>query len=210
MKGVLACTEDGQLTYCYAKPENVGKGRCKHLMHKKENESEDDFVKRLERNNFKIPYLQKIKEARKQKEENRFRIDFNNINTGDYLEDEVACKFKSYCTTHQYSFEKSSIYRDMLEGTDFILDDEIRLDITMNSKKTGKMKPVGSEKFADTVINFHIRYGNSYTDFEEPVIVLEFEVENKKRNIDAKLDNLEYYDEIVNILDKIYEIYDNI
>lgn len=44
----LAMTTDGKLTYCSATDENVGKGRCNHIGHQKDKESQEDFVNRIE------------------------------------------------------------------------------------------------------------------------------------------------------------------
>ena len=48
MKGRLALTKDGKLTYCKAKPDNFGKGKCNHVEHMKDEESEDVFISRIE------------------------------------------------------------------------------------------------------------------------------------------------------------------
>ena len=48
MKGRLALTKDGKLTYCKAKPDNFGKGKCNHVEHMKDEESEDAFISRIE------------------------------------------------------------------------------------------------------------------------------------------------------------------
>ena len=42
----LAITTDGCMTYCSASEENVGKGRCNHLTHAKDGESQIDFLNR--------------------------------------------------------------------------------------------------------------------------------------------------------------------
>lgn len=44
---VLAMTTDGKLTYCIASPENRGKGRCNHVAHQNNGETNEDFVKRI-------------------------------------------------------------------------------------------------------------------------------------------------------------------
>lgn len=43
----LAMTSDGRLTYCSAKEENIGKGKCNHIGHQKENESASTFTERV-------------------------------------------------------------------------------------------------------------------------------------------------------------------
>lgn len=42
----LALNLDGEITYCSADDEHVGKGRCDHLDHIKHNETSDEFLKR--------------------------------------------------------------------------------------------------------------------------------------------------------------------
>ena len=44
MKKRLALTKDGRMTYCTATEENIGKGRCNHIAHQKEGQTEVDFV----------------------------------------------------------------------------------------------------------------------------------------------------------------------
>ena len=45
----LAMTIDGRLTYCSASDTNIGKGRCNHLNHAKDGESQIDFLNRSAR-----------------------------------------------------------------------------------------------------------------------------------------------------------------
>ena len=47
MKKRLALTKDGKLTYCTSSEENIGKGRCNHVDHQKNDESQEDFCKRI-------------------------------------------------------------------------------------------------------------------------------------------------------------------
>lgn len=44
---VLALTKDGKMTWCTASEKNIGKGRCNHIAHQKNNESVEDFCKRV-------------------------------------------------------------------------------------------------------------------------------------------------------------------
>lgn len=44
---VLALTEDGELSYCSAPPEMRGKGRCNHVAHQEDGESDDNFLIRV-------------------------------------------------------------------------------------------------------------------------------------------------------------------
>lgn len=43
----LAMTTDGKLTYCSATEENLGKGRCNHVGHARNDESPEYFSKRM-------------------------------------------------------------------------------------------------------------------------------------------------------------------
>jgi hypothetical protein len=43
----LALTVDGHLTYCTASEERIGKGRCNHVTHQRDNESQQQFVERI-------------------------------------------------------------------------------------------------------------------------------------------------------------------
>lgn len=45
----LALDKDGNITWCTASDENVGKGRCTHLTHQMKNEGSIAFCKRIER-----------------------------------------------------------------------------------------------------------------------------------------------------------------
>lgn len=43
---VLAITTDGRITYCTCAPDQRGKGRCNHVLHQLDGESNADFMKR--------------------------------------------------------------------------------------------------------------------------------------------------------------------
>lgn len=59
----LALDINGNITYCSAKEENIGKGRCTHIDHQKPNESTEEFIKRMEEKSKKdIPAETKTKE----------------------------------------------------------------------------------------------------------------------------------------------------
>lgn len=47
IKKALALTKDGRMTYCSAPPEKRGQGRCNHLEHQNEGESEAEFLVRI-------------------------------------------------------------------------------------------------------------------------------------------------------------------
>lgn len=46
MGKVLALTIDGKLTYCTAPPDKRGIGRCNHIAHKEEGQSDEEFIRR--------------------------------------------------------------------------------------------------------------------------------------------------------------------
>ena len=43
----MALTTDGQLTYCTASDENIGRGRCNHVTHQRLGETQQQFVNRI-------------------------------------------------------------------------------------------------------------------------------------------------------------------
>ena len=61
----LALTVDGNITYCTATDENIGKGRCNHVSHQKNGQSIEDYIKSvqkdIEANSFKKLSLKEVK-----------------------------------------------------------------------------------------------------------------------------------------------------
>lgn len=47
-KGVYALSKNGSLSLCTAPPEKRGQGRCNHIEHQNDNESVNEFIKRIE------------------------------------------------------------------------------------------------------------------------------------------------------------------
>lgn len=45
----LALTVDGNITYCTATDENIGKGRCNHVTHQKDGQPMQDFLISIEK-----------------------------------------------------------------------------------------------------------------------------------------------------------------
>ena len=86
-KGILALTKDGQLTICVASPEERGKRRCNHIDHKKNNETEEDFIKRVE---SKIIVDSTIDSLNIEKEEKIKTITKEEINDYALKIDEIA------------------------------------------------------------------------------------------------------------------------
>ena len=54
MKKRLAVTKDGQLTYCSATEENIGKGRCNHVGHQLDSQTAEGFLESLNGNNPEV------------------------------------------------------------------------------------------------------------------------------------------------------------
>ena len=57
---VLALNTSGNLTYCTCPPELRGKGRCNHIAHQENNETAEEFVRRIESikiNNKRKPFI---------------------------------------------------------------------------------------------------------------------------------------------------------
>lgn len=54
MQRRLALTEDGRMTWCTAPEDKIGQGRCNHVSHQRKNESNNDFIKRIENNQMYI------------------------------------------------------------------------------------------------------------------------------------------------------------
>lgn len=46
MAGILAMTHDGRITYCVSPEGKRGSGRCNHIAHIKDGESQEDFLER--------------------------------------------------------------------------------------------------------------------------------------------------------------------
>lgn len=76
MKKKLALTKDGKLTYCTSSEENIGKGRCNHIAHQKENESNNDFLERCYNYNNYNGY------------DNNFNKNDSNKNMREYFKDQ--------------------------------------------------------------------------------------------------------------------------
>lgn len=50
----LALNTKGDLTYCTSNDENIGKGRCNHILHQNNNESVEEFMERATKESFRI------------------------------------------------------------------------------------------------------------------------------------------------------------
>ena len=56
----LALTTDGKITYCTASEDNIGKGRCNHVAHQKDGESNEDFIKNHQQSNITLSDLREL------------------------------------------------------------------------------------------------------------------------------------------------------
>lgn len=54
MKKRLALNIDGVITYCSSTPETFGTGRCNHVIHQKDEESNESFLERANDQNLKL------------------------------------------------------------------------------------------------------------------------------------------------------------
>lgn len=50
----LSLNTEGELTYCTASEENIGKGRCNHIDHQRKGETQEQFMERTEDLRFKM------------------------------------------------------------------------------------------------------------------------------------------------------------
>lgn len=77
-----ALTKDGRITICKASIEEMGKGRCNHIDHQKENENEKDFLERIQ---SKMSQEEKSEDLSEKKE-----ITQEQINNYASMIDEIA------------------------------------------------------------------------------------------------------------------------
>lgn len=57
----LALTKHGDITYCESTEENLGKGRCNHVSHQKESESQEEFLENVK--DFKFVFKKDLIET---------------------------------------------------------------------------------------------------------------------------------------------------
>lgn len=77
----LAMTFDGRLTYCSADEHNIGKGRCNHVSHAKNGESQEKFLERT----TKVVSILKKKE-----------YDADEWEFGDTIGEDIECLEEQY------------------------------------------------------------------------------------------------------------------
>lgn len=92
MKKILALKNDGTMSYCSAPPEKRGMGRCNHIDHQRYNETNFEFLKRVDKNNQMVQQLsiykkfQKLQQKSIQLEENNKTVQsFNKMFSLDDL-----------------------------------------------------------------------------------------------------------------------------
>lgn len=56
----LALNTEGEMTYCSASEENIGKGRCNHIEHQKDGETQMQFMNRVSDNKTEKPEVEKV------------------------------------------------------------------------------------------------------------------------------------------------------
>lgn len=91
----LAVTTDGKLTYCTASEENIGKGRCNHVYHQNDGESQEDFMKRSNEERIKSGSLFKSFEEFNSKEKSRREKTLSIINDNKPKEELVVAVLKA-------------------------------------------------------------------------------------------------------------------
>ena len=124
-KGRLALNTDGKLTFCTASEENIGKGRCNHLLHQSPGETTENFIDRVnkvyevlqfEKNLKELPEGQTLRPSIELMNDNREMFENQGIqskwyydgvfykedNTGEMeqrnaLSEDVACQFLDGC-----------------------------------------------------------------------------------------------------------------
>lgn len=94
-KGVLALTKDGRLTRCTASPDKRGFGRCNHVAHMEEGQSEAEFLAKSINPNEGKTY-----EEIKQDFINENKIDFNHeINWSEVINEELVLRYINWPET---------------------------------------------------------------------------------------------------------------
>lgn len=79
----LALNTEGQMTYCSASEENIGKGRCNHIAHQRINESQKDFLERTSSKKDPKNFFKKIE--MKFKSIDKENIKYNAISTASLI-----------------------------------------------------------------------------------------------------------------------------
>jgi hypothetical protein len=92
---VLALNKNGSLTYCTVPPEDRGKGRCDHVLHRELGQSTDDFIKQVEEYKLKENMIDKesnenIEEQKVPKKKEISQKEINNLR--DKIEKIAGCE----------------------------------------------------------------------------------------------------------------------
>lgn len=206
---VLAVDKRGNLSYCYAKPENRGHGNCPHIAHARDGETNENFLKRMSRqealaSNKNFKYCMQLYEKEMNK---KYTLKFSESSLGDDVEDSIYDKIVT-SFGEEYKVRKSNVIEDLFEGTDMFIDG-IRVDITLNDEKKGTLKFIESAQFKNVKVDFSVRTGNGRNEFNEPVVVIRFEtnVPITKRNCDSFVQNKIDIYELQDIMGRIFDAY---
>ena len=203
----LALTVDGQMTYCTASEENIGKGRCNHVDHQLPGESERQFTDRISLKSERSLNTTKSHAANIEYRQLKKRLSMK-MSFGDQFEDEMCERFEIACNREWGvgTIKRPTGKQDALEGTDLFID-EVRADITLNSDKGGDIKP--AKKVLDFAkVRFGIRSGNGVKKFDQKVVVMHFDVNLSRGEISSFARMLTDKD-IVEIAQSSIDIYYN-
>ena len=102
---VLAVTTDGKLTYCTASPEDRSKGRCNHVSHQNEDESNGDFMKRVSEDLLKQALINQREEILSQKHAKKLDMVKNHENL-DILVDDKNYQIRRAVAEQRYGLDK--------------------------------------------------------------------------------------------------------
>lgn len=88
---VLAVDTNGNISYCRAKPENRGHGKCPHIVHANNGETNDHFLNRIERqesiaNTKNFRHCKQLYEMERNK---RYTLKLSDISNGDAFENSI-------------------------------------------------------------------------------------------------------------------------
>lgn len=185
----LALTINGDLTYCSASEENIGKGRCNHLSHQSTIESIDDFMAKASKiqecisNGEKFTILKKSRLKEKMKLEGmqkKFYQDgyFYKLDTSYEMREERNALSEDLCSLILKHMDIDHAEYEMVKLFDE--DNNLYSSPCIRSKNFLKkdeelisLSDVISKKLANEIIT------NDSGDFSDIVDKIDFEIENK-------------------------------
>lgn len=205
MRYRLAMTVDGNITECKSPPDKIGYGRCNHIVHQDDTETQESFIRRVE----KDPKVQKTIDRIKKKEESRTIYG----SFGKEFEMTTESRIADFCIREwDTKIEKTSEGVDIFLGQDLIVLG-VPIDITLDmDRKIDKRHITMSDRTVTLptgeTVRFAVRHSNGYIDFEEPVVIIGFDVNlDGRKAIDHFLyDELKDRD-IKEILEEAMDIY---